>query len=146
MRELSDDRVGGFQRQRRHGERAVGRRPARHRGAAWQEQVVMIMRAAVRIDHRGLGIGPHDAAAHDVVAVEEFRRELEAGRAKAVRQRAQAALLSLLISGGMLIPGNVPNIVCANKLGMRSGEWARVGLPLGLIMLGIYFAFLLVIG
>jgi predicted cation transporter len=54
--------------------------------------------------------------------------------------RAQMALLSLLISGGMLIPGNVPNIVCAGKLRMHSGEWARVGLPLGVIMLGIYFA------
>ena len=62
------------------------------------------------------------------------------------RQRARAALLSLLVSGGMLIPGNVPNIVCANKLSMRSSEWARIGLPLGLIMLGIYFALLLVIG
>ncbi|MBV8774487.1 MAG: DUF1646 family protein [Deltaproteobacteria bacterium] len=59
--------------------------------------------------------------------------------------RAQAALLSLLISGGMLIPGNVPNIVCANKLRMRSSEWARTGLPLGLIMLGIYFAVLLLV-
>jgi predicted cation transporter len=62
------------------------------------------------------------------------------------RGRAQAALISLLISGGMLIPGNVPNIVCANRLRMRSGEWARIGLPLGLIMLGIYFAVLLVVG
>jgi predicted cation transporter len=61
-------------------------------------------------------------------------------------ERAQMALLSLLISGGMLIPGNVPNIVCANKLGMRSGEWARTGLPVGLIALGICFALLLVIG
>jgi len=61
-------------------------------------------------------------------------------------ERAQMALLSLLISGGMLIPGNVPNIVCANKLGMRSGEWARTGLPIGLVMLGICFALLLVIG
>jgi predicted cation transporter len=61
-------------------------------------------------------------------------------------QRAQAALLSLLVSGGMLIPGNVPNIVCANKLSMRSAEWARIGLPLGLIMLGIYFAVLFVVG
>jgi predicted cation transporter len=60
--------------------------------------------------------------------------------------RAQAALISLLVSGGMLIPGNVPNIVCANRLSMRSGEWARVGLPLGLIMLGIYFALLRVLG
>jgi predicted cation transporter len=56
--------------------------------------------------------------------------------------RAQTALLSLLISGGMLIPGNVPNIVCAGKLNMRSSEWARAGLPLGLALLGIYFAVL----
>ena len=60
--------------------------------------------------------------------------------------RAQAALVSLLVSGGMLIPGNVPNIVCANKLSMRSGEWALVGLPVGLTMLGIYFAVLQVLG
>jgi len=60
-------------------------------------------------------------------------------------ERAQAALLSLLISGGMLIPGNVPNIVCANKLSMRSGEWARIGLPLGLLTLGIYFALLFLV-
>ncbi|HJU09709.1 MAG TPA: DUF1646 family protein [Candidatus Binataceae bacterium] len=60
--------------------------------------------------------------------------------------RAQAALLSLLISGGMLIPGNVPNIVCANKLNMHMAEWARVGVPVGAIMLGIYFALLLVAG
>jgi predicted cation transporter len=60
--------------------------------------------------------------------------------------RAQAALISLLVSGGMLIPGNVPNIVCANRLRMRSSEWARVGLPLGLIMLGIYFAVLRLLG
>jgi predicted cation transporter len=58
------------------------------------------------------------------------------------RGRAQAALLSLLVSGGMLIPGNVPNIVCANRLSMHSSEWARVGLPFGIIMLGIYFAVL----
>jgi predicted cation transporter len=62
------------------------------------------------------------------------------------RQRAQTALLSLLVSGGMLIPGNVPNIVCANKLSLRSREWARIGLPLGLIMLGTYFALLFVVG
>jgi predicted cation transporter len=61
------------------------------------------------------------------------------------RGRAQAALISLLVSGGMLIPGNVPNIVCANRLQMRSSEWARIGLPLGLIMLGIYFAVLVLV-
>jgi predicted cation transporter len=61
------------------------------------------------------------------------------------RDRAQAALISLLVSGGMLIPGNVPNIVCASKLGMHSSEWARTGLPIGLVMLGIYFAVLLIV-
>jgi predicted cation transporter len=59
--------------------------------------------------------------------------------------RAQAALISLLISGGMLIPGNVPNIVCAGKLNLRSNEWAWVGLPLGLVLLGIYFAALVLL-
>jgi predicted cation transporter len=58
--------------------------------------------------------------------------------------RARAALLSLLISGGMLIQGNVPNIVCASNLRIRSAEWARIACPLGLIMLGIYFAIFLI--
>ncbi len=54
--------------------------------------------------------------------------------------RARSALLSLLISGGMLIPGNVPNLVCAYQLGIRSREWAQVGVPVGFALLGIYFA------
>jgi len=52
------------------------------------------------------------------------------------------AIASLLIAGGILIPGNIPNIVCAGKLGIRSLEWARLGIPLGLVMLGIAFAIL----
>lgn len=57
----------------------------------------------------------------------------------------KAALLGLLISGGMLIPGNIPNIISAGKLGIKSKEWARVGLPLGLILMGAYFIWLLFI-
>jgi predicted cation transporter len=38
----------------------------------------------------------------------------------AAQQRA--SLLGLLISGGMLIPGNIPNIVAANRLGISSRE------------------------
>jgi predicted cation transporter len=57
-------------------------------------------------------------------------------------RRVIDVLLSLLISGGMLIPGNIPNIVSAGVLRITSAEWARVGLPLGLVMLGIYFAVL----
>jgi predicted cation transporter len=56
-------------------------------------------------------------------------------------ERAREILLSLLIAGGMLIPGNIPNIVGAGALRIGSLEWARRGVPLGLILLGIYFAF-----
>ncbi len=51
----------------------------------------------------------------------------------------QAVLMGLLISGGMLITGNIPNIISANKLSILSKEWARLGLPLGLILMGLYF-------
>jgi predicted cation transporter len=56
--------------------------------------------------------------------------------------RAREAIVALLISGGMLIPGNVPNIICAGSLGIGSGKWARVGVPLGLLLMLIYFVLL----
>lgn len=51
----------------------------------------------------------------------------------------KAILLGLLISGGMLIPGNIPNIIAAGKLNIKSVEWARFGVPIGLIAMIIYF-------
>jgi len=51
----------------------------------------------------------------------------------------KSALLGLLIAGGMLIPGNIPNIICAGKLKIKSSEWARFGLPLGLLVMSGYF-------
>ena len=51
----------------------------------------------------------------------------------------QAILLGLMISGGMLIPGNIPNIIAAGKLGIQSKEWAKFGLPVGLIAMVAYF-------
>lgn len=51
----------------------------------------------------------------------------------------QSILLGLLISGGMLIPGNIPNIIAANKLQITSGEWAKFGIPIGLATMVIYF-------
>ena len=51
----------------------------------------------------------------------------------------RAILLGLLISGGMLIPGNIPNIIAAGKLNIKSIEWARFGVPIGLIVMAIYF-------
>jgi len=57
----------------------------------------------------------------------------------------KSALMGLLISGGMLIPGNIPNIISASKLGITSKEWARLGVPLGLVSMVIYFIILFVI-
>jgi predicted cation transporter len=56
----------------------------------------------------------------------------------------KSALMGLLIAGGMLIPGNIPNIISASKMGITSKEWARYGVPLGFALLLIYFAFLFV--
>ena len=55
------------------------------------------------------------------------------------------ALAGLLISGGMLIPGNIPNIICASKLSIKSKEWAAFGVPLGMvIMIGFFIVLMLV--
>ena len=48
-------------------------------------------------------------------------------------------LMGLLISGGMLIPGNIPNIVSSAKLGIKSREWAKAALPFGGAMMLAYF-------
>lgn len=60
-------------------------------------------------------------------------------------QTIRAILLGLLISGGMLIPGNIPNIIAANQLNITSKEWARFGLPFGLWMMSIFFILILFI-
>lgn len=53
-----------------------------------------------------------------------------------------AALMGLLIAGGMLIPGNIPNIISANKLGITSKEWAKLGVPLGAVIMVVYYIIL----
>jgi predicted cation transporter len=52
----------------------------------------------------------------------------------------KAVLMSLLVAGGMLIPGNIPNIIAAGKLKITSREWAGLGIILGIPALLIYFA------
>ncbi|RDW20482.1 DUF1646 family protein [Oceanobacillus chungangensis] len=52
-------------------------------------------------------------------------------------------LLGLIISGGMLIPGNIPNIISANKLGITSKEWAKYGVPIGLVGMVIFYIYLI---
>ncbi|MDF2788663.1 MAG: cation transporter [Neobacillus sp.] len=56
----------------------------------------------------------------------------------------QAVLMGLIISGGMLIPGNIPNIIAAGKLNITSKEWASFGVPVGLITMAVYFVVLFV--
>lgn len=53
-----------------------------------------------------------------------------------------AIIMGLLISGGMLIPGNIPNIISASKLKISSKEWAVWGVPLGLIVMVFFFIIL----
>lgn len=55
------------------------------------------------------------------------------------QEQITAILLGLLISGGMMIPGNIPNIISASKLKIKSREWIRLGVPLGLIVMVVYF-------
>jgi len=58
----------------------------------------------------------------------------------------KGALMGLIISGGMLIPGNIPNIVAAGRLRITMGEWAKIGVPLGLLMMAIFFVLIYFVG
>jgi predicted cation transporter len=58
----------------------------------------------------------------------------------------QAVLMGLLIAGGMLIPGNIPNIISAQKLNITSKEWAKIGIPLGLVLMAVYYVWIFYTG
>jgi predicted cation transporter len=51
----------------------------------------------------------------------------------------KSATMGLLAAGGILIPGNIPNIICAGKLGIKSKEWARFGVPLGITLMALLY-------
>lgn len=55
------------------------------------------------------------------------------------REQILSFTLSLLISGGILIPGNIPNIISASKLGIKSREWFKAAIHAGAALLFIYF-------
>lgn len=48
-------------------------------------------------------------------------------------------VIGLAAFGSMLVQGNLPNIVAAEKLGIKSREWAVVAVPTGLVLLVSYF-------
>jgi len=56
------------------------------------------------------------------------------------RSQQRAALLGLIVSGGALVTGNIPNIVAASRLGITSREWARIGLGTATVLLVLCFA------
>lgn len=64
---------------------------------------------------------------------------------KMTDSQIRSILLGLLISGGMLIPGNIPNIISASIFKIESKEWAKLGIPLGLCMMLVYFIILFMI-
>jgi len=72
------------------------------------------------------------------LAAAEITRSMSQGQ-------INAALMSLLLSGGMLIPGNIPNIIAASKLHITSKEWATFGVPIGMVWLAIFFVILFIL-
>lgn len=56
--------------------------------------------------------------------------------------QVKGIIMGIIISGGMLIPGNIPNIIAANKLRISSRSWAVAGVPFGLILMALYFVIL----
>jgi len=60
------------------------------------------------------------------------------------RGQLDYSLLSLIIAGGTLIPGNIPNIIAAGKLRIKSKEWLAVGVPVGACTMATCFAVLLI--
>ena len=56
--------------------------------------------------------------------------------------QVKGIIMGIIISGGMLIPGNIPNIIAANKLKISSRAWAVAGVPFGLLLMAVYFGVL----
>ncbi len=64
---------------------------------------------------------------------------------KMSNQQINSIILGLLISGGMMIPGNIPNIITSGKLKIKTSEWMKFGVPLGLSIMGFYYFVLFVV-
>src|SRR5260370_19381261 len=57
----------------------------------------------------------------------------------------RCVLMGLLISGGMVIPRNIPNILAAGPLGISSRDWAPVRLGARVFLMLAFFAALLLV-
>ncbi len=57
-------------------------------------------------------------------------------------EQIKSFLVSLIISGGFLIPGNVPNIIIALRHDITFKQWMKIALPIGLpVFFGAFFVF-----
>ena len=54
-------------------------------------------------------------------------------------------VIGLAAFGSMLVQGNLPNIVAAEKLGIKSREWARIAVPTGVVLMAGYFIALVIL-
>ncbi|WP_428053373.1 DUF1646 family protein [Candidatus Avelusimicrobium stercoris] len=54
-------------------------------------------------------------------------------------------VIGLAAFGSMLVQGNLPNIVAAEKLGIKSREWASIAVPTGFVLMGGYFIVLWIV-
>lgn len=54
-------------------------------------------------------------------------------------------VMGLTLAGGFLIPGNIPNIICASKLKIGSSAWAKIGLPYGIAVMLVYFIIMMTV-
>ena len=54
-------------------------------------------------------------------------------------------IIGLAAFGSMLVQGNLPNIVAAEKLGIKGRQWAAVAVPTGLLLMAGYFVVLSVV-
>lgn len=60
-------------------------------------------------------------------------------------EQIKGILMGIIISGGMLIPGNIPNIISASKLRISSRAWMVIGMPTGLFLMFLYYIALFVL-
>ena len=54
-------------------------------------------------------------------------------------------VIGLAAFGSMLVQGNLPNIVAAEKLGIKGREWAAIAVPTGLLLMAVYFIMLTIV-
>lgn len=94
----------------------------------------------INFDTRILYCGNMVSAVLDnaTIAAAEISIKMSGGQIRAI-------LIGLLVSGGMLIPGNIPNIISAGKLKIKSSEWIKLGVPIGLSLLLLYYLLLFVL-